>query len=723
MIGLITFAVPSIRQKTVSIFHGAQQSLIDLARKKTNSASQPKSIVRTSGSAYPTIQMSDKWPTGRVISAILKSRANADQTHLSATDREILQYINDQTKILVKTVAQNRDEIVDFSGGHSTRDIIVMVNDKDGHALGPQILTAILRSKQVSIEGMMTKKANAAISSCDDFVQYDFNTNTYPNLKKMVNLACEKLRVKYGFWIENIPTNRSDIIITDKQLAIYSKIKIKVEDTPSQRPYYQSSTNLVVLDPTRLDQVTIIHELAHAFHGPFVQQPLWEEGMATAVSEIVMKEIDPSFDEHNAIQNHRYYWQKNLAIQSFAETNDTEYSNEAYNLGAPVMRSLHFANNNFFLAFNLALYQREIERIPRSGDFTGTELSRHELIQIADSASSGVRVEERSVRDWFRFQYPFIERIYGRSNSIILPNSYILENNNVAFTLKVPCSEYEDCKANIRVSKYDGTTIASADYDIIERTADDGGIINISGADLFAENYAAYQSYTGMLRFVIDPSFGSASTQYMPKLQNFADYNFIGIVEGGNGDAHVEKIGGGYSASLPINNGLFFNTYRNEAEKALSLGDFRITVKRGENKLTCGENSQQIRCQSAQENKEYSRVIQRNIKGQPIFGFIDTNDTNLCLGVAKSQKEYELKFVVEEQGDCKYGKSGHNIFILTVDGYPVLRGDGYGIVLNTESPQDFYTSLGLDIGQQYLFRTYYAQSSYFQDANYFDHKM
>lgn len=237
----------------------------------------------------------------------------------------------------------------------------------------------VVNQNPVSLSASSQVAGTASISNVAD--NFDFAPDISEVTKTNLITAYPKIEALYG--------KRSNI----------DRIKITQEKecVPIGRSCYMPWQNAIIFSYNQVNESYVaLHELIHAFHGPFCLEPIWEEGMTTAATYIIDNTQSIPKD---ALTN---YEEQNLPMRDFYGVT-TAKGIDPYMWGSAAFYKIYLENKQFFLNFNPRLYA-----ITYPTDSTLTKL-------VGDVIP---KIEGEYTTEWFSHQYSFMPRYDATWNSI-----------------------------------------------------------------------------------------------------------------------------------------------------------------------------------------------------------------------------------------------------------------------------------------------------------------
>ena len=339
--------------------------------------------------------------------------------------------------------------------------------------------------------------------------------------------------------------------------------KITVQVGTGCTSHFEASPNTIVLcnDDINQDWV-VVHELAHAFHGLYCLNGIWEEGFAVSVTDIVV----PS-DQANerGFRNDIY----NLPFRAYTERYGVGSGRyiSTYYFGSSLMRKLYIENKSFFKQFNTDIYNSSLY---------GFQFTDGILINLI--AKAVPKVENRDTKIWFVDQFAFIPSAVP-SGDIHLEISDTQSSALDLFDCYVDGSVVKNY--TIKVFGTDGgllgTTTKRTEYS--EFYIDFVDFWNFIGP----AKLNAYYKSTGIVKFeyFTNGDESNKRVQYLPKVaisegesEEEIYGNIFGVVIGDASEVILRNLDTGWKKSYTISNGAF----RVDDSEAIAEGKYQMTV-------------------------------------------------------------------------------------------------------------------------------------------------
>lgn len=391
----------------------------------------------------------------------------------------------------------------------------------------------------------------------------------------------------------------------------------------------------------------VIHELTHAFHGDYLgPSPLWEEGMATVISEIL-----DSGNTDDLLSRSEY---TNLSF-----IND-EFI-DPYSWGAMTFYQLYIADKEYFIKYNKLYYQNKI---------------RTNLDSIITTATVTPYVENELTLIWFSHQYAFIP-----SNQLSSEYAYVESSNLISdhFNLIIGAT---DNVTSINVKVYDNLNNLFFSFNTSESLSGySNKYYHVSESDVTGLiNFNKLINYNGNLKIVLmaNNNEGKKVIQYLPKIKNYdPNASIIGSVMGPGDSVSVVNLDTNKSTLANISNGIFLVTnpefkiqgrYRADVYQNQSYGCIGAFVDRSAAAPSLAMTSA-TKCIYTKKVKIASHFINKNYTTGAYRTIIQTSENKCKLQITgTSAFNNSIKISTHTEDFCGQ--------VISINGVPVRRDWG-----------------------------------------------
>ena len=437
-----------------------------------------------------------------------------------------LNKLNETTKQVYAELSAGRKSSQTLDGSQ-----LFLVLDKDGSVVNQ---TAGLITK--------TETAKKHISAADNF---DFSADIPQGTKDNLIASYSKIENLYGF---RSNSNKIKIVKTGSEGCVYG------------RSCFDPASNSIKLTPAALQSNdTQVHELVHAFHGPDCLAPIWEEGMATSVTAIILN----SFGMVNG--GLAEYELDNLPYLSFVRTNSPQ-GNEPYLWGSAAMYKIYLENNDFYKNFNKKLY--ESVAVNESTVYSDAILIRIVSQDIA-------KIEGETTLDWFSHQYGFVRPDYNGTpdDEVVAWASYNFKMGRVEFHVG---NEKSYQSVNLKSYYSDGSLAGECSGDYSDpnflSVSNDFSTINSN----YCKNVKFISNFTGYFKNIVttDGNLENKRVSYSALYFGDEEPNVTGVINGKADSVKVTNIDTGRSTTSAVSNGLFILADQN----ARAAGRYKVEV-------------------------------------------------------------------------------------------------------------------------------------------------
>lgn len=338
---------------------------------------------------------------------------------------------------------------------------------------------------------------------------------------------------------------------------------------------------------------TVTHELAHAFHGRYSLDSLWEEGMASDITSVVgagYYDVAAGGYTLESLVNFPSYQEK--------DRNSAWMSVFPYQFGARTFNKFYLEDKDFYKKFNVELYKT----VPKYSAHTPQKLINIIASKIAKT------VEGEPTAGWFSHQYPFVEMDeQGQEMTNIDGSGYLFDGDSYTDLIKIFGRDfsqssdfdvnYYDARGEILLNKDDFLTMVKFKCGIIKKIVKGG------------PNFKKYQEYTGQ----ITVKYNSIHTpenvhqQIIVKSKD-RDYGFHVIGNDGSNIAKFTNIGSGESKYTESENQLY------SFDNSLRKEDGRYLIQTYSKKAKCsGELSTCLGNKITEKKYNTSSYVSRNL--------------------------------------------------------------------------------------------------------------